>query len=105
MGKRTVTVDIGVDAGMLMLVDPCYVLADGTPRPTYSSLLDQLTASGCYEGKADDVHPFAGGVVFGTRYGDGTYRARITLDEKSRRPVSLTIDLAGDGENEDEEDE
>jgi hypothetical protein len=98
---ETVTVDIGVDAGMLMLVDPCYVLRQDwkdkpgayTANPTYDQLLKQMEESGAWEGQCNDVHRFAGGVVFGTRHGDGTYRARITIDKASKRPVRLTIDL------------
>ena len=75
----------GVDSGLLMVVDPAYVLRykrheeelrerNATPKekPTYDDLLDALHNDPSRPRRSSFVD-YGGGVVFSTQLGDGVY--------------------------------
>lgn len=69
---------IGVDSGQMMLVDPCYVLADdsGRSRPTYEDLLAQYDYTKPDPGAIMWEIP-GGAVVAHSGFGDGEYEVLI----------------------------
>jgi uncharacterized protein (DUF1684 family) len=74
----------GVDSGTIMLVDPCYVIADKdvAPRVTYEDTLEAWRTEG------HDFHdmfiPFEDGVIVSSGYGDGNYPVYAKFDEDGR---------------------
>ena len=81
----------GVDSGLLMLVDPCYVMAedDRTLRPgkkTYSEMLGDLYKKDATGRRAHMIlsDKAGDGVVFSTVWGDGVFyvEGRFYVDEQ-----------------------
>jgi len=78
---------IPVDSGQMMLIDPCYILADNNTKDEklnklYESCID-VTCSDAMAGTID------GGAVSSTGYGDGSYPVYVEYD--GNRVASLTI--------------
>lgn len=102
--KRVRIGAVGVDAGLLMLVDPCYVREGydwGTFCAEYFNGKETTTAA--------QMH---GGVVFESGFGDGTYDVYATLGDYGdwgwrvkKVEVILISDTEDDDEEDDEEDE
>ena len=81
---------IGVDAGCVTLIDPCYLDPDGTAAEPYAEVLRETA------GRALDKNGFVEvakglALVVSTGYGDGEYPVYATF--KDGRVESLTIDF------------
>jgi len=103
--------ECGVDAGCIMIVDPCYVLPDkedSKPIATYNEFLyesfDKLKQE---PGETDrdfqhrkNEHAMKpleifGGVIAPTRDGDGTFPVFAKYEGDDSRPTALMIDFSG----------
>ncbi len=106
---------VDVDAGILWLGDPCYILPDkGKPAEfTYDQLLaifdQQEKQTGKYphvttiqhNGTLGDKEHEGKGVVVGTGYGDGTYPVTATFNREGR-VVRVSVDFDAEPEEEDD---
>jgi hypothetical protein len=75
-------IEVLVDSGQLMLIDPCYVL-DGEK---YTEACKRTIETD--EGYGE----FEGGIVFGTTWGDGRYKVYKELNEAGR-VARITVDM------------
>jgi len=69
--------ECGVDSGMLIIIDPCYVLGTDKKK-TYDDIMKAVDNATNRE-----VIPFEGGVIVHTGLGDGTYNVE-TIEEGGR---------------------
>jgi len=92
---------VGIDAGMLYLGDPCYVIDKPLGRKTWDDFMRDLYATSADGGEAQWWHvnatisetsprTFPAGMVVTTGYGDGEYPVEVTLD-KNGRITSVTV--------------
>lgn len=77
-----------VDSGQIMLIDPCYVLADNN---TDDKKLNQLYLDICDVTIEQGAGEIELGVATGTYYGDGNYPVYAEMDGK--RVKSIRIDF------------
>jgi hypothetical protein len=98
----------GVDAGCIMLVDPCYVLPNeddqkaGKVRACYEEFLKQAE-NGFYD---KGFMPFKDGVIVSSGYGDGEYNVYVKfgLDGWSKgRVAEVKVVFFGEQEEEEED--
>lgn len=93
---------VGVDAGMLYLGDPCYVIDKELGKMPWGEFLDKLYAS---DPRPNAMHwtvsapfpnPAAGefraGIVVTTGYGDGEYPVFAEINEEGR-VMSVTVNF------------
>ena len=94
---------VGVDAGMLYLGDPCYVIDKELGRMPWGEFLDKLYATDAAGGnamhwtvRAPFPNPAAGdfpaGIVVTTGYGDGEYPVFAEINEEGR-VMSVTVNF------------
>lgn len=92
--KRRLVGRIGVDAGLMYLGDPCYVIDDELGKMEWSAFLENHCPNPDNGEMARVVpHPRTGaavGVVAISGWGDGVYPVEIELD-KEGRPRRLII--------------
>lgn len=99
--KREQIGTVGIDAGLLMLGDPCYVINKELGRMEWDQFLDKMYANSPIGG--NDLHwtvrapfpnPAAGdfraGIVTTTGYGDGEYPVFAEITEDGR-VASVTV--------------
>lgn len=99
--------NVWVDAGMVWIGDPCYVLgADASHGPkTWEEFCDKLDSAGRYTGPHSVyTSPLGEGIGFAvdSGYGDGSYPVTVVLDEQTGRVKSLHVDFWGDAEDEED---
>jgi Protein of unknown function (DUF4241) len=90
---------VGVDAGLLMIGDPCYFIGeDSTASKRYNDWSHFLNEQELIGSKAEDNHqmtyPHGGeglGVVFGTTHGDGVYPVYAAKDEHGRPRFAIVV--------------
>lgn len=80
---------IGVDAGIVMFVDPCYIVED----EKWGEFCDELFAN-----EQNGVTHMRGGIVTSTLYGDGSYPVQVRRNSDGR-VVEVRV-LFDDEENE-----
>lgn len=86
---------IGVDAGVVMFVDPCYIV----PDEDWGRFCDELLVE-----EIDDVTKMRGGIVVGTAWGDGSYPVEVRRLPNGRvAEVRVIFDSDEDWENDEEE--
>lgn len=80
MKKYEVVGHAGVDAGMMMLVDPCYVLGASSTdgEDEYEYLCDEIFDS------PNGVAEASGGVVITNFGGDGLYPVEVLRDDSGQ---------------------
>jgi hypothetical protein len=92
---------IGIDAGLCWIGDPCYVLPDGSdhnPGANWKMFCDELNKNDKLG--EPTTRNFDGiGVCVGTGYGDGEYP--VTAEIKGGRVMSVTVDFSGGPDKED----
>lgn len=99
--KRQQIGTVGIDAGLLMLGDPCYVIDKELGKKPWGQFLDDMYATSPEGGnayhwtvRAPMPNPaygdFPSGVVVTTGYGDGEYPVFAEFAEDGR-VVSVTV--------------
>lgn len=90
----------GVDAGIILIADPCYVIRDPgdppyAPFQNYGQLMDEIDKQDKEKG-GNRVYPMPGalGVVVGGFGGDGVYPVYVQRDETGR-VIAATIRFDG----------
>ena len=102
---------VGVDAGCIMIVDPCYVLDDtsrgGDPAKTYQSFLDAAQGNNLINEARLEVWGQGAGIITSSGYGDGTYSVYARFEDKGmgRRVAQILIDFVSDMDEPYEEEE
>lgn len=97
---------VGIDAGMLYIGDPCYVIGRELGRMDWDVFLNMLYATSTlgdegqwWQVKAPFPNPAAGsfqaGHVVTTGWGDGEYPVEVTTNREGR-VASVTITFIGD---------
>ena len=66
---------IGVDAGIVMFVDPCYIVEDSK----WMEFCDEL-----WEKERDHVTEMRGGIVVQTTHGDGSYPVQVKRNSQGQ---------------------
>lgn len=93
--NASIEIEIGtcsVDAGMLLLGDPCYVIGRREGPETWDAFLHRLHASNPKGGDAPYWHLPDTGCVVTTGYGDGEYPVHVTLSGDGRvKNVTVTF--------------
>lgn len=111
-GTRKQIGEIGVDAGLCWVGDPCYILhADPMPKaigkdwPEFCEKLRDRTNddTNTWQFNYDLGHPGLG-VMVSTGYGDGTYPVFVEFAEDGRI-ASVTVEFIGPDEDETDEEE
>lgn len=87
-------IEVLVDSGQLMLIDPCYVL-DGQQ---YEEACERTV------GTKNGYGGYAGGIVFSTTWGDGRFKVYKELNEVGR-VARITVDMDPQDDDDDWEDE
>jgi hypothetical protein len=85
----------GVDSGMLMIIDPCYVVGkDSTMNEYCDSWKKACEEIFCVEGhKKDDPYDvYKLGIAVDTTYGDGTYPVYLETTKNGKRRVIVELD-------------
>lgn len=105
-GKRITIGTVGVDAGMLYLGDPCYVIDRPLGAKPWGEFLEELYASQPQGSEANwwtvegtlpnPAYKFPAGMVVTTGYGDGEYPVEVELREG--RVASVTVTFIREGE-------
>jgi hypothetical protein len=90
--KRKFIGEVGVDAGLCWIGDPCYILSGKRPKEIgkdWNEFCDILKEKGMYKDKQTaqfnyDLGHEGLGVVTTTGYGDGGYPVYATFNEEGR---------------------
>lgn len=106
LSEMTLIGHIDVDAGIIWIGDPCYVMPDDASHRD-ETIKDWMKF--CDAIHSDDTHHWepAGqgtGICTSTWYGDGSYGVYALYENNmfgDRRPKGIYIDFAGEGEEED----
>ena len=71
---------IGVDAGLVYIVDPCYIKDHPIvfDDDKWQEFVKEYYANG---GKKENFAEMCGGVIFNTHHGDGEYPVIATFDD------------------------
>lgn len=97
---------VGIDAGLLMLGDPCYVIDKPLGKTDWNEFLDKLYSGSpqgidarwwTMMGALPNGSPFRAGIVVTTGWGDGEYPVTAKLS-KEGRVKSITVTFLPDGE-------
>ena len=104
--SRELIGEIGVDAGLCWVGDPCYILHKGeNPYKdigiNWGEFCGKITEKDNHQFNYDHGHPGLG-VVVHTGYGDGSYPVYIDRAEDGRIK-SVTVEFISDEEFDDEE--
>lgn len=99
MSKRKKIGDIPVDAGCVMIVDPCYVLPFGDEDApfTYEKFLEKMEETGYPDVLNMDFseeHSVPLGFIVESGYGDGYYP--VYVEYSDGRVSRITIEFIGD---------
>ena len=95
---------VGIDAGMLMLGDPCYVVDKPLGAMDWDAFLDRLYAQSAagadaswwtMMGDLPNGAPFRAGLVVTTGWGDGEYPVTARLNPEGR-VMSVTVTFIPD---------
>ncbi|WP_024816941.1 DUF4241 domain-containing protein [Arthrobacter sp. 31Y] len=102
---------VDVDAGVIMVGDPCYTIGDDASSrvPTWSEFCDRLFDKKNEVHETGVIHPFAAdhrgaGIVIPSGYGDGSYPVYIETEMTTLhgadypRVKSVTVVFIGDEE-------
>ena len=85
---------IGVDAGLVMVGDPCYFI--GNEAPIHKKLRTWEEACNevfCKEGEEEPYIIADGlGIAVGTTYGDGEYPVYLEESEEGKRRLIVDLD-------------
>lgn len=106
MSEKRITIgNVWVDAGMVWIGDPCYVIgSDSSNGPaTWEEFCDKLAEAGRHAADAPVyTAPLGQGIGFAvdSGYGDGSYPVTLVIDQYSGRVKSLHVDFWGDDEDE-----
>jgi hypothetical protein len=91
--KKTLIGEIGVDAGVCWIGDPCYILGGDRPKEIgkdWDGFCKSLDEKGMYNGKKQtaqfnyDLGHAGLGVATSTGYGDGCYPVYATFNDEGR---------------------
>jgi hypothetical protein len=84
---------VGVDAGMIMVGDPCYFVGkDATINERCESWEQACDEVFCKEGRNDDsMDVFGLGVAVGTTYGDGAYPVFLETSASGKRRLIVEL--------------
>ena len=84
--------DCFVDAGIIWIGDPCYIMGDDASNrvTNWFDFCDKISGQGL--GASEPLGPGVG-ICTSTAYGDGAYPVHITY--KDGRPIRLEINLEG----------
>lgn len=109
MNQREQVGTVMVDAGLIWVGDPCYVLPEekdhhnGNPGHLWQAFCNELSKQD--ENGANNVYKFDTGIAVSSGYGDGEYPVFVTRDHNGR-VMELTISFDDqDQEIEEEDDE
>jgi hypothetical protein len=97
---------LGVDAGMMYLGDPCYIVGSDSQigkkiRGEWDAFLDHYIKDEDYPvWKIEDRGPGALGLVVTSGWGDGVYEVRATFNPEGR-VKSMTITFIDDDDDDD----
>jgi hypothetical protein len=90
--------EVSVDAGIIMIGDPCYTLPDDASHRTdaakeWDTFCDVLFES---ESRRKGVEPFGSGIglVVSSGYGDGSYPVYVRYEDGI--PAQVVIDFMGE---------
>ena len=86
---------IGVDAGLVWIGDPCYILHEKLPKTlgnTWSEFCDFFNEKEHLSFNYDRGHEGLG-VCTSTKHGDGSYPVIGVFDEDDKRPSAVIIDF------------
>lgn len=106
--SRELIGEIGVDAGLCWIGDPCYIL-HAHPKPKaigkdWGEFCDILHKNGTYPTRMqlnyDLGHPGLG-IVVSTGYGDGVYPVYAEINDEGRI-AAVTVEFIDPGESEEE---
>ena len=92
---RTKIGECGVDAGMLMVGDPCYFVGkDATIHKRCNDWSQACKDVFCKEGLKRDtpMNVYGLGVAIATTYGDGCYPVYLDTTKKGRRRIVVELD-------------
>lgn len=80
--ERVLAGHVGVDAGLMWIGDPCYVMGDGASHrvSSWSEFCDKLDFNQGFQSPLGD----GAGVVTSTGWGDGYYPVYVTFGEEGR---------------------
>jgi hypothetical protein len=95
--------EVGVDGGMLMISDPCYVIGEHSSGsiafPTWESFIEGQREEGHkyqLRHQMDYAHGAPGlGVVAGTAHGDGLFKVYALKDDDTDRTQAMLV-ITGD---------
>jgi len=95
--------NIGVDAGLCWIGDPCYVLPEDSHERTDEAIHDWSVFCNTMRDKMSHAFTYklgheGLGVCVSTGYGDGLYPVVADIDKRSNRIKSVTITFIGKGE-------
>lgn len=91
---------VGVDAGLLWIGDPCYVLGEDASHGVkqWTEFCDMLTSEDVQEPLGDGI-----GLCVATLYGDGTYPVYGTYNARGEL-TGFRVDFAGEEDADDLDD-
>lgn len=88
--------EVGVDAGMLMVGDPCYFVGrDASINDhckTWNQACDEVFCAPGSAGRDTPMDVYGLGLAISTTYGDGTYPVYLETSKSGKR--RLIVDLA-----------
>ena len=92
--------NIGVDAGLCWIGDPCYVLPEDSHERTDEAIHDWDVFCDTMRDKMSHAFTYKRGheglgVCVSTGYGDGLYPVVADIDKRSNRVKSVTITFIG----------
>jgi hypothetical protein len=106
--KRVLAGHVDVDAGLIWIGDPCYVLGDDASSRvhSWSDFCEKIWAQGMgNSGESDFASPLGAGVGIVTHsgFGDGSYPVYVTTSDEGSWGVRVKkIEVVFIGEDEDE---
>lgn len=109
--KRVRIGRVNVDAGLIWIGDPCYVMGEGAPawarkwtgEGSFCNMLDDIALARRDDDPLANTYPIgngAGGIAVNTAYGDGTYPVYAKMNDYGTI-LSVTVEFDEDGEDDD----
>lgn len=93
---------VDVDAGIVMIGDPCYTLGDGSSAPaSWSEFVDATFKPENIVNKAGVAMPLehkGAGIVIPSGYGDGSYPVYVNTNSEGRVVSATVVFIGGDDE-------
>ncbi len=83
---------VGVDAGMIMVGDPCYFIGkDSTACQKFPTWYDACNQIFCKEDAGDVMAIDNLGIAVSTTHGDGSYPVYLEEDDNGRRRIIVDL--------------